>query len=254
MKSYLSALSALSLFFCCSTQALKVGVTAGPHADIVHKIKEMSSDQGLTIDVIEFNDFILPNEALDSKDLDINSYQHEPFLQSQIESRGYKIKSIAKTVLMPLGVYSHKLKSLQDLPMGAKITIPNDPTNGGRALKLLAKAGVIDVKDVPSPIILDITANPKNISFVEIEAPLVPQSLKDVDAAITNTDWILLSGMDPKSALTQEGKDSPYINVLVVRIGDETREEIQKFVTLYHSADIRDFIEKTYKGAVIPAW
>jgi D-methionine transport system substrate-binding protein len=243
-----------SLLFSFSATALKVGVTAGPHADIVNKISEIAKKQGLEIDVIEFNDFILPNEALSAGDLDINSFQHEQYLNGQIETRGYKLKAIAKTVVMPLGVYSTKLKSLDDLPNGAKIIIPNDPTNGGRALKLLAQNGVIEIKDVANPSILDITSNPKNLSFIEIEAALVPRSLPDVDAAITNTDWILQSGRDPKSALVHEDKDSPYVNVVAVRTEDETKDDILKFVKLYHSQEIRDFIESTYKGAVIPAW
>ena len=239
-----------------STTALKVGVTAGPHADIVKKISDIAKKEDLQIEVIEFNDFILPNEALNAGDLDLNSFQHEQYLNEQVRSRGYKLKVIAKTVVMPLGIYSTKLKSLDDLPKGAKIIIPNDPTNGGRALKLLAKHGVISVKDDTNPSILDITSNPKNLSFVEIEAALIPRSLADpdIDAAITNTDWILQSGRDPKSALVHEDKDSPYVNVIVARTGDEAKADILKFVKFYHSQEIRDFIDSTYKGAVIPAW
>jgi len=254
MKHYFSVLLVTSLFCSFSAAALKVGVTAGPHADIVNKISDIAKKEGLQIEVREFNSFTLPNEALNAGDLDLNSFQHEQYLNEQTENRGYKLKAIAKTVVMPLGVYSIKIKSLDDLPKGAKVIIPNDPTNGGRALKLLAKNGVIDVKDAANPSILDITSNPKNLSFVEIEAALVPRSLPDVDAAITNTDWILQSGRDPKSALAQEDKDSPYVNVVVVRAGDETKADILKFVKLYHSQEIRNFIDSTYKGAVIPAW
>lgn len=254
MKHYFYTLFIASWFFSYSAIALKVGVTAGPHSDIVKKISELAKKESLTIEVIEFNDFILPNEALATKDLDLNSYQHEQFLNGQIETRGYKFKAIAKTVVMPLGVYSTKLKSLGDLSNGAKIIIPNDPTNGGRALKLLAKNGVITIKDVANPSILDITSNPKNLSFIEIEAALIPRSLPDSEAGITNTDWILQAGLDPKSALIQEDKDSPYVNVIVVRTENEAKEDILKFVKLYHCKEIKDFIESTYKGAVIPAW
>jgi D-methionine transport system substrate-binding protein len=242
------------LLFCAAATALKVGVTAGPHAEIARKISELAKKQDLDVKVIEFNDFILPNEALSSGVLDINSYQHEPFLNEQIENRHYKLKAIAKTVMMPLCVYSSKLASLENLPREAKIIIPNDPTNGGRSLKLLAKEKIIKINDVPNPSVLDITSNPKNISFVEIEAPLIPRSLSDADAGVTNTDWILQAGLDPKSAIASEDKDSPYVNVIVVRSEDETKEDIQKFVTLYHSPEVRTFIETTYKGAVIPAW
>ena len=254
MRYYFCAFLAAAWLFCFSADALKVGVTAGPHADIVKKISELAKKEPLNIEVIEFNDYILPNEALANRELDINSFQHEPYLKGQMEIRGYKFKAIAKTVVMPLGIYSTKLISLKELPNGAKIIIPNDPTNGGRALKLLAKNGIIEVNDVASPSILDITLNPKNISFIEIEAPLVPRSLPDVDAGITNTDWILQAGLDPKSAIAYEDKGSLYANVIVVRTEDETKEDIQKFARLYHSPEIRDFIEATYKGAVIPAW
>ena len=254
MKHYFSILLTASLFFSFSATALKVGVTAGPHADIVKKISELAKKQSFIVEIIEFNDFILPNEALATKDLDINSYQHEQFLNGQIEMRGYKLKAIAKTVVMPLGVYSTKLKSLNDLTKEAKIIIPNDPTNGGRALKLLAKNGVITVNDAANPCILDITSNPKNLSFIEIEAALVPRSLSDADAAITNTDWILQAGLDPKTAIIHEDKDSPYVNIIAVRAEDETKDDILKFVKLYQSKEIKDFIESTYKGAVIPAW
>lgn len=250
----LSAFLAAYILLCAPTLSLKVGVTAGPHADIIYKLKEIAQKQDLKIDVVEFNDFIQPNEALDTKALDINSYQHEPFLKSQVESRGYKLKAIAKTVVMPLGVYSTKLKSLADIPQGAKITIPNDPTNGGRALKLLAKHHLIELEKVDNPSVLNIRSNPKKINFIEIEAPLLPPSLPDVDASVINTDWVLLSGLDPKSALVQEDKDSPYTNVLVVRCEEGNREDIQKFVKLYQSPEIQAFIETTYKGAVIPAW
>ena len=254
MRHYFIGLLVASLFFSFSATALKVGVTAGPHADIVNKVKEIAKKQGLEINVIEFNDFILPNEALSAGDLDINSYQHEQFLNGQIETRGYKLKAIAKTVIMPIGAYSTKLKSMSDLTKGAKIIIPNDPTNGGRALKLLAKNGFITLNDVANPCILDITSNPKNLSFIEIEAALVPRSLSDVDAAITNTDWILQSGLDPKTALIHEDRNSAYVNVIAVRTEDETKDDILKFVKLYQSKEIKDFIESTYKGAVIPAW
>jgi len=254
MRYCLAAFLAVALLSCNTTHVLKVGVTAGPHAEIAHQVKELAQKQSLNVEIIEFNDFILPNEALASKDLDINSYQHGPFLKEQIQSRGYPLKAIAKTVVMPLGVYSAKLASLNDLPNNAKILIPNDPTNEGRALNLLAKHNVIQIKAVANPSILDITSNPKNISFVEMEAPLIPRSLPDVDAGVVNTDWILQAGLDPKSAIASEGKDSVYANVLVVRTGDETREDIQEFVKLYHSPQIREFIEEKYKGAVIPAW
>lgn len=254
MKRYSLSLFVLFFAFCLPATALKVGVTAGPHADIVKKIAEIAAPQNLPLQIIEFNDFIQPNEALSTQDIDINSYQHEPFLEAQVKSRRYSFKVVAKTIVLPLKIYSKKMTTLKDLAVGAKLAIPNDPTNEGRALKLLEKAGLIKLNDTPIPSTLDIQENPKNLSFISIEAPLLPQSLSDVDAAIINTDWVLLANIDSKLAIFQEDATSPYVNILVVRVGDETREDIQKFIQLYHSPEIRTFIQDTYKGAVIPAW
>lgn len=254
MKNNICAIFAGLYIFCSATIALKLGVTAGPHVDIASLVKTIASKQGLNVEVVEFNDFIIPNEALAAKDIDANSIQHELFLNEQMKNRGYKFKSIAKTVVMPLGVYSSKIKSLDELSNKAKISIPNDPSNEGRALRLLAKNKVIELKDVINPTILDITSNPKNISFIPMEAPLLPTSLKDVDASIINTDWVLQAKMDPKSAIAREDKDSPYANVIVVRDGDETKDDIKKLIAIYHSSEIRSFIEQKFQGAVIPAW
>jgi D-methionine transport system substrate-binding protein len=251
-----SILLTAGLFFlgCLSTYALKIGVTAGPHADILGKVKELAGKQGLTVDIVEFNDFIIPNEALLNKDLDINSFQHVAYLKAQCESRGYKFTVVGKTVVMPLGLYSTRIKSIDEMSPNARVALPNDPSNEGRALKLLAKAGVITVNNVLNPSLQDISANPKNLSFIEMEAPLLPRTLQDVEAALINTDWVLISGLDPTKAIYREDKDSDYANVLVVRDGDENREDILSLVKIYHSPDVKKFINETYGGAVIPAW
>ncbi len=250
-------LTALALFILSITPLvaapLKVGVTAGPHAIIMEKVKELAKNQGIDIQVIEFNDFILPNVALNDKELDINSYQHKPFLEEQIKSRGYKIKAAGKTVLMPLGIYSKTIKKLADLKDKSKIAIPSDPTNGGRALKLLEKVGLITLKPVDNPSILDIKNNPKNLTLVEIDAPQLPRTLDDVDAAVINTDWVLLAGLDPKAALATEDKNSPYANVFAIR-EDENRPEVEKLIKIYQSEPIKTFILEKFKGAILPAW
>jgi D-methionine transport system substrate-binding protein len=233
--------------------SLKVGVTAGPHAMIMEKVKELAKDKGLDIQIVEFNDFILPNVALNDKEIDVNSYQHQPYLDEQVKNRGYKLKSVGKTVLMPLGIYSKKIKALSEIKENSKIAIPNDPTNGGRALKLLETQGFIKLNPSENPTILDIKENPQNLSIIEIDAPQVPRTLEDVDAAIINTDWVLVGGLDPKSALSFENKDSPYANVIAVR-DDETRPEVTEFVKLYQSEPVKVYIKETFKGAVIPAW
>lgn len=235
-------------------QALKVGVTAGPHAMIMEKVKESAEKNGLSIDIIEFNDFILPNAALDQGELKANCYQHEPFLKEQIKARGYQISSIAKTVVMPLGAYSRKIKKIDDLKNGAKVAIPNDPTNGSRALKLLEQQGLLKLKPSELPSMTDIQENPKKLDIIELEAPQLPRSLEEVDLAIINTDWIILANLDPKTALFTESKDSPYANIIAVKKGHEQDDEIVKFVGIYQSDETKSYIEEKFKGAVLPAW
>jgi len=154
-----------------------------------------------------------------------------------------------------MGIYSEKIKNLDDLKNNAKVAIPNDPSNSTRALLLLAKLGLITLDtNATSPTLFDITSNPKKLKIVELEAPQIPLLLKDVDIGITNTDWILISGMSPEQALATEGTDSPYANVIVVRESDVNDPKIQKFIKIYQSQATKDFIEKRFKKAVIPAW
>lgn len=233
--------------------SLKIGVTAGPHAMIMEKVKELAKGEGIDIQVVEFNDFILPNEALNNNEIDMNSYQHQPFLDEQVKSRGYKIKSAGKTVLMPLGIYSKTYKTIADLKEKSKIAIPSDPTNGGRALKLLEKEGLIKLKPVDNPSVLDIAENAKQLTIIEIDAPQLPRTLDDVDAAVINTDWVLLAGLDPHTALAIEDKNSPYANVFAIR-DDENRPEVEQVIKLYQSAQIKDFIKEKFKSAILPAW
>ena len=244
-------------FICFITHqalALTVGVTAGPHAIIMEHLKQEAQKSGLDLTIIEFNDFIIPNAALASGDIDVNSYQHLPFLEEQIKSRGYKFSFLAKTILLPLGIYSLKHNDLHTIKESSKISIPNDPTNGGRALKLLEKAQLITLKSSENPSILDIVENPKRLQIIEVDAPQIPRTLGDVDYGITNTDWIVLAGMDPHKALLKEEKNSPYSNIIVVRSEDAKREDIQKLISLYHSKKTREFIIKEFKGSVLPAW
>ena len=243
-----------SIFAICNAEALTVGVTAGPHAIIMEEVQKEAKTQGLDIKIVEFNDFILPNAALDDGSIDVNSYQHQPFLDEQIKSKGYKLVSVAKNIILPLGIYSTIHSSLADIKEGSKIAIPNDPTNGGRALLLLAKNNLLELKAVKNPTVLDITKNPKNIHLIEIEAAQIPRILLDVDYGIVNTDWILTAGIDPNTALAKEDANSPYVNIIVVRVGDENKEDIKKLISIYHSQHIKDFIIHQFKGAVMPAW
>ena len=238
-------------------RALKIGVTGGPHAAIFEVVKAEAAKNGLKLDIIEFSDYVQPNVALAAGDLDANSYQHQPYLDNANADRGYKLTSIAKTVIFPIGIYSKKVKSLDDLKDGARIGIPNDPTNGGRALLLLQDKGLIKLnKDVglkATPI--DIVENKKKLRFIELDAAQLPRSLDDTDASAINTNFAIEAGLDPrKDAIAQESPDSPYANVIAVQ---EKRKDDPAFKTLvqsYHSPAVKAFISEKYKGAVLTAW
>lgn len=236
---------------------LKVGVTGGPHAEIMEVVKEQAAKQGLSIQIVEFSDYVQPNVALAAGDLDVNSYQHQPYLDNANADRGYKLVSIAKTVIFPIGIYSKKVKSLDALKEGARIGIPNDPTNGGRALLLLQGQGLIKLKAgvglKATP--LDIAENPRKLRFIELDAAQLPRSLDDTDASTINTNFAMQAGLDPKrDAIAQESPDSPYANVLAVREKDKDRPEFAKLVAAYHSQPVKDFIQSKYHGAVVAAW
>ncbi|HYG41603.1 MAG TPA: MetQ/NlpA family ABC transporter substrate-binding protein [Bordetella sp.] len=236
---------------------LKIGVTAGPHAQIFDMVKQEAAKQGLRIEIIEFTDYVQPNAALAAGDLDMNSYQHQPYLDSANADRGYKLASIAKTVIFPIGIYSKKVKNLNELKQGAQIGIPNDPTNGGRALLLLQAQGLIklnpDAGLKATPI--DVAENPRKLRFVELDAAQLPRSLDDTDASAVNTNFALEAGLDPnEDAIARESSESPYANVLVVREQDQARPDLQKLLGIYQSPAVKAFIAEKFKGAVVAAW
>lgn len=240
-----------------AAEDIKVGVTPGEHAEIMEQVVPLAKAKGLDIDVIEFSDYVVPNAALADGDLDANSFQHVPFLENQIKDRGFDIVAVAKTITTPMGVYSSKLKSLDELPEGANVAIPNDPTNGGRALLVLADAGVIKVNPDAGlvPTVLDITENPKKLKFRELDAAQLPRALEDADAAVINTNFALAAGISPREdSIAMEKADSPYANVIAVRKGDEEKPWVKTLVEVYHSPEIKEYIETKYEGAVIPAW
>ena len=240
-----------------SAEDIKVGVSVGEHAEIMEHVAEVAKTKGLMIDIVEFTDYVVPNQALNDGDLNANSFQHQPYLDNQIKDRGFDLVSIAKTITTPMGVYSENLKSLDDLPEGANVAIPNDPTNGGRALLLLADKGVITLADGVglSPTPLDVTENAKDIKFLELDAAQLPRALADADIAIINTNYALEAGLNPeKDAIAIENADSPYANIIVVRKGDEGADWAKALVEAYHSPEVKKYIQDKYTGAVIPAW
>ncbi|HEX3379401.1 MAG TPA: MetQ/NlpA family ABC transporter substrate-binding protein, partial [Paraburkholderia sp.] len=221
-----AALGAATLFATAAAHAedtIKVGVTGGPHAQIMDVVKTVGAKNGLDIKIVEFSDYVQPNAALASGDLDANSYQHDPYLQAQVKDRGYKLIRIADTVTYPMGIYSKKVKTLAELQPGAKIAVPNDPTNGGRALLLLQKQGLLKLRADAGlkATLLDIVDNPRKLKIVELDAAQIPRSLGDVDAAAINTNFAMEAGLKPKQdAIAIEDPKGPYVNIIAIREAD----------------------------------
>ncbi len=238
-------------------ETIKVGVTPGPHAQILEAVKPIAAKQGLDIQIIEFSDYVVPNVALDSGELQANSFQHQPYLDNQVADRKFKIVSVGTTVNFPIGIYSKKYKTFDEVPVGGTIAIPNDPTNGGRVLLLLADKGIIKLRDGVGfkPSVADITGNPKKLKIVEIDAAQLPRSLPDVDAAGINTNYAKEAGLDPvKDPILREDPKGPYVNVIAVRTQDKDKPWVAVLVKSYQSPEVKQFILETFKGAVLPSW
>ena len=235
---------------------LKVGVSPVPHAEILGAVKDKLAKEGINVEIIEFTDYVQPNLALNDKNLDANYFQHKPYLDEFARSRNLKLVSAGAIHLEPMSVFSKKIKDLKDLPDGARVAIPNDPTNGGRALLVLQSAGLIKLRDgaliTATP--QDITENKKNLQFSELEAPQLPRSLEDADISVININFALEAKLNPKDAIFTESSDSPYANIVAVREGDETRPEIKKLIEALTSQESKDFIEKKYNGAIKAAF
>lgn len=240
-----------------NSAVLKVGATAVPHAEILNKIKPSLEKDGVKMEIIEFSDYVKPNLSLNDKEIDANFFQHEPYLDSFVKDRGLALASAGKVHIEPMGVYSKKIKDIKAVPDEAKIAIPNDPSNGGRALALLERANLLKLKDGVgvNATANDIVDNPKNLQVIEIEAALLPRSMDDADLSVINSNFAMEANLNPvKDSLFTESKESPYANIVAIRKGDENRPEIQKLMKALQSAEVKKFIEETYKGAVVPAF
>jgi D-methionine transport system substrate-binding protein len=236
----------------------KVGVMSGAEEEVAEVVRKVAAEKGLTVQLVPFSDYALVNEALANGDLDANAFQHRPYLESQIAARGYKIVPVGLTFVQPIGLYSRKVNSIADLPNRAAIGIPNDPSNGGRALNLLAARGLIKLAPGKglSPSVVDITESAKGIRISELDAAQLPRALADLDAAVINTDHALNAGLDIRNdTIALEAREgNPYANLIVVRQGDENRPEVKTFVAAYQSPEVANFLETRFKGAIIPAW
>lgn len=257
MKKLLVAFAAVAAFSAHAAETLTVAATPVPHAQILEFIKPELAKEGVDLQVKVFTDYVQPNVQVAEKRLDANFFQHQPYLDEFNKAKGTHLVSVAGVHLEPLGAYSSKYKTLAELPGGANVVIPNDATNGGRALLLLAKNGLITLKD-PTDILSttkDITANPKDLQFRELEAATIPRVLTQVDLALINTNYALEAKLDPsKDALVIEGNDSPYVNILVARPDNKDSDAMKKLVAALHSPQLKAFILEKYKGAVLPAF
>lgn len=235
---------------------LKVGATPVPHAQILRFITPALKAQGVDLKIIDFTDYVMPNLALEEKNLDANFMQHKPFLDKISKDRNLHLKSIANVHIEPIGAYSKKIKSIKELKNGALILIPNDPTNGGRALILLHNNGLITLKDSSnlSSNEADIIKNPKKLKIKALEAAILPKALGDGDLAVINGNYAMQIGLTTKDALIIEDSRSPYANILVVREGDENKEDIIKLKNALQSPELKTFLLENYKGEIVPAF
>lgn len=238
---------------------IKVGISVGNAEQIFEVVKKVAARDGLAIDVVVFNDYQLPNAALATGDLDANAFQHQPFLDNQVKSRGFDIVPVGLTITAPLGFYSRKLKRIDDLPEGAAVGIQNDPSNGNRSLLLLQSAGLVTLKpeavknNTATP--LDVVANPKKIKLVALDAAQLPRSLDDLTIASINNDYAEKSGLSfNRDAILKESPQGPYANLIAVRRADKDRPWVKKLVAAYQSAEVRQFIETKFNGALVPAF
>ncbi|UTT84645.1 MetQ/NlpA family ABC transporter substrate-binding protein [Vibrio pelagius] len=233
---------------------IKIGATVGPHAQVVQAVAKEAAKQGINIELVEFSDYITPNAALEDGSIQLNSYQHQPFLDNYNNNHDSKLVSIGRSILMRMGIYSNKYTSLDSIPDNARIAIPNDPTNGGRGLLLLEDAGLISLKENVGfkASLSDIVSNPKNIRFVEVDAAQLPRSLDDVDAAAITMNYVMSAGLDPKKqGIYLENKDAPLaVMVVATREEDKNNETYKKIISIYHSQEINDFLASTFKGTI----
>ena len=232
----------------------RVGVTSGVHAQVLEQVRDVLARDNFVVRITEFGDFIQPNVALAGGDIDANTYQHQPFLDAQKAQRGYDFVPVGKTVLTVMAVFSRKLKSLADLPQGGRVAIPNDPTNGGRALLLLAQGGAIKLAPGVDfrATVADVVENPKRLRFVELEAAQIARSLDDVDAAAITGNYAVPAGLNPlKDGLVKEGAESVYTCLVVVRRQDAGAAWAMKLASGYAAPEIKRFVEEKFGGAVI---
>ena len=267
MKKILSVLLSVVVIFTLSgcgskkeevvadKKIIKVGASPVPHKELLELVKPMLAKEGYTLEIVEFTDYVTPNTALAEGELDANFFQTVPYLEQFSKEKKLDLTYTVKVHIEPMGLYSSKYKKLSDLKDGATIAIPNDPSNGARALRVLEKAGLLKLKAGELISKLDITENPKNIKITELEAPQLPRVLTDLDAAVINANYAIEAGLNPTAdAIAIESKDSPYANILAVKTADKEKPYIKALSKALTSPEVKKFIEDKYKGNVLPAF
>ena len=250
-------LSSLVLASMLMGEKIVIGATPVPHAEILEVAKASLQAQGYELEIKVFNDYVLPNKALADKDLDVNFMQHEPYLREFNAMNGTRLEPVFGVHLEPMGAYSKSIKSLAELKDGDKIAIPNDPTNESRALDLLAKNGLIELDTkVKLRTPMDITKNPKNLKFVELEGATLPRALDEVSLAVINSNFALNANLNPKSdsIISEDAINNPYSNIVVVRADEVYGKKAIALKNAILSDEVKKFINEKYKGAVIPSF
>lgn len=256
----LSLLVALSVVGCAKAEeskVIKIGATPVPHAELLQLVKDDLKEKGIEIEIVEFTDYVKPNLALNDKELDLNFFQHVPYLESFSQEHGLDLVSLGTVHVEPLGLYSEKFTDINDIADGSLVAIPSDPVNGGRALILLQSNGLIKLSEESGleATEKDIVENPKNIKFKAIEAAQLPRVLSDVDGAVINGNYALEAGLVPtEDAVLLEGADSPYANILVARAEDKDNEVYNEILKALQTDKVKDYILENYGGGVVPAF
>ncbi|MBW9064987.1 MetQ/NlpA family lipoprotein [Rhizobium herbae] len=238
-------------------KSIKVGIISGEDEDVWRVVTAEGAKQNLTIETVVFNDYTQPNEALERGEIDANAFQHLPYLENQIKAHGYKIVPVGYTGVWPIGLYSKKFTEVSALPEGAVVGVPNDPSNEGRALRVLQNEGIIKLKEGTGILatIADIVENPRKIEIKELDAGVVGRAIEDLDAAVVNTDWALKSGLTPEHRIAQEPvDDNPYRNFIAVRAGQENEPWVKTLVSAYQNDTVKAEFDRVYKGTGISAY
>jgi len=236
--------------------ALKVGIMGGEDETVWAVVAEQAKPLGLVIETVIFNDYTQPNEALANKEIDANAFQHRPYLEAQIAAHGYALEPAIDTAIFPIGLYSRKYDSLEALPDGALIGVPNDPSNGGRALKVLEQLGLIKLNPEAGILatVIDVAENPRGFDLRELDAGVVGRAIDDLDAAVVNTDWAAKAGLLDARIAEESGENNPYMNFIAIRTEDKDAPWVALLQQAFQSAPVKEAYLSAYKGAAVPAW